>query len=213
MGKKYIITESQERVLSRLVERELGPEESILVAKKNPFKYEEFKDARRRYVPSLKDGERFFLYDREVNKKFGENKISDFYKNLLLNKTVRGNDDRTYTIKDIKVLYYPNDLEYAYPSNQNPPKYYFHVFLNFDETGNLGACVSVGFDKKSDNCKFAKLTGSLASLQTKEPYEEQIYVSDKLLNFFDENSPKFSRGDYPDEGFEIRRIQKQNTDF
>lgn len=213
MGKKYIIKESQERLIYQLVEREIGIEESILVAKKNPFKYEEFKDARNRYVPSLKDGERFFDYYKELNKKFGENKIIDFYKTLLLNKTVRGNDDKTYTIKDIKVNYYPSDLEYAYPSNKNPPKYSFHLWLNFDEIGEFGACTTVGFNTAAANCKLAKFTGSLAVLNTKEPYEEQIYVSDKLLQFLDENQPKFSRADYPDEGFEIRQIQKKNTDF
>ncbi len=213
MGKKYIITESQEKLMLQLVEAELGPEESVLVAKKNPYKYEEFKDARRRYLPSLKDGERFFEFDKELNEEFGENKIVDFYKTLLLNKTVRGNDDKTYTIKDIKANYYPTDLEYAYPTVTRPPRYYFHLYLNFDDIGELGACATVGFDKPAANCEIIKLTGSLAKLNVQEPYKEQIYVSDKLLQFLDENQPKFSRADYPDEGFEIRQIQKQNTDF
>ena len=88
MGKKYIITESQERILTRLVERELGPEESVLVTNKNPFKYEEFKDARRVYSPELKDGDRFYKFDDSGYNRNNDDKL----KEKIDDKTIRIGD-------------------------------------------------------------------------------------------------------------------------
>ena len=100
MGKKYIITENQEKIIRRLVERELGPEESILVTKKNPFNYDELEDARFTYNSSLQDGDLFYVYDKKkacqlINTQ-NLNTIKKVFPSIV-GKTIRAND-KVYAI-------------------------------------------------------------------------------------------------------------------
>jgi hypothetical protein len=44
-------------------------------------------------------------------------------------------------------------------------------------------------------------------------FTNDVDVSDKLLNFLKKNLPSIKREEIPDEFFEIRQINKRQTDF
>ena len=189
MGKKYIITESQERILTRLVERELGPEESVLVANKNPFKYEEFDDARREYSRELKDGERFYVFNDTLFRK-------DMYPKLKQKfdgKTVRINDK----IQTIRV--------------QDTSNNFFSIVVDdyvlfFDTEGNL---LNMEFT-------FAQDPKSPQHLRKVPDFMQSAFL--RLYKTFLDNVQKSIKDEFKLEGiddkyFEIREIKRNITDF
>jgi hypothetical protein len=211
MGQRLIITEEEKNRIKLLYEATPPPSESVVVANKNPFKYEEYKNARRPYSPELKDGDLFYTFNKNVTDNYGKTYLIDFYKPLLLNKTVRGTDDNTYTIKDIST-WFGSALDLQYPdSNLNSS---FKLYLIYDKPN--GSCINiVPNSKEISNCpdtsqlSFLKGSGTLIE----NPFDTQITVSDKIITFLKSKLPHVLKSDYPDEGFEIRKIQRRQTDF
>ena len=74
MGQRLIITEEEKNRIKLLyevtkTETTPPPQESELVVRDvNPFRYEQYADARRLYSPELKDGDRFYTYHDESYK-------------------------------------------------------------------------------------------------------------------------------------------------
>ena len=114
MGKKIIITESQIETLKVLLEREMGIEESVLIDRRNPFKWEAYKYARQPYNSNMKDGDFFYLinetefknYVTETKKICEELRLQNIekYKNAITkfqNKTIR-QGDKIFQIGEVK---------------------------------------------------------------------------------------------------------------
>ena len=188
MGKKYIITENQERLMFQLIEAELGPEESVLVAKKNPFKYEEFKDARRVYDASLKNGDRFYQHFHWDYNSSVFYKLGDEIKKALQDKTIRIGDD----IRKIIVLASTEDIKILI----NGWSYYLEIerFINSQTE--------------------IKIVDEY-SRRAEDPYifkQKVIPIIQLVQSIIDKNKlvPTEER---EDEFFAIREIQRKDTDF
>ena len=224
---KLIISETEKKNILSLYESTNvtpPPSESVLVANKNPFKYPEYESARRTYSSYLKDGDMFYVTDNLKIMGFLISEIkksgNDFVKSLY-NKTVRHNDD----IFEILPLSKLNESEYsknfggsttthinltpvilknknysgetssiAYETYTYTPKYSIH-FTEEDFNKNF---YDIVFIKESD------LSDGVAKISI----ENINYAWKKLL------SSKYKNlGMFPDEYFEIRKIQRQTTDF
>ena len=198
MGKKIIITESQIESLKVLLEREMGIEESVLIAKKNPFKYEEFKNARRVYDSSMNDGDRFYTHDFEVYSQSIFKKILVELETSLNNKTIRFNDE-IYSIK-VRGFYYD-----TLPSNN-----LVWIEINF-EWGISGPKITIEY---IGNGQFGfEITGKYLTKTELEKFKEKLKPISQTINSVIEKNkfePTEKRGD---EFFEIREIKRENTDF
>jgi hypothetical protein len=229
MGKKYIITENQERVLSRLVERELGPEESVLVANKNPFKSEAFKNVRDGYYSSLKDGDLFYEIKEDLKpfceKLYEEN--LEIVKKIIPNlegKTIRISADVIYKIIKVnailgtegnilfKVLVKIDDSEFAeytgeLASRLDRPYSFSGSFdeITFSEVkfDKRNMVIITEFDESYFTLPLEKANGGPIK------FFRTDFCSSNLL----QNGVTFGIEEVPDEYFEIRKVQRQKTDF
>jgi hypothetical protein len=132
---RFIITEEEKNRIKLLYEVALPPSESILVIQnKNPFKYDEYKDARRIYSKDLNDGDRFY-----IKKKYEED-IQNFVFNSIIKNNIQGKTirliDEDKIIKVSNVSINPNEMvisfdKYFYRSvnNSYPPKETFFYSL------------------------------------------------------------------------------------
>jgi hypothetical protein len=86
MGQKLIITEEEKNRIKLLYEvvTKLPPDESILVANKNPYKYPEYESARRVYSSKLVNGDLFY----ELNIPYVNKFVIDYYTKLIKNDSL-----------------------------------------------------------------------------------------------------------------------------
>jgi hypothetical protein len=211
MGQKLIITEEEKNRIKLLYEVATPPSESVLVANKNPFKNDEYINARRLYDSKLKDGDLFYNYNRDINDEYIKNYLINYYKPLFMNKTVRSDDDNTFTIKDVSVWAHSYfDLEHPNYNTGN----LFKLYLIFND--EKGSCINVNpVSGEITNCPPTPDIPGLekSGMLIKNPFKNQITANDKVFKFIKSNLPKFQKSEYPDEGFEIRKISRSNTDF
>lgn len=205
MGKRLIITESEKKQILSLYEENTNtsippPSESVLIANKNPFRYSEFESARREYSPDLKDGELFYIskkyqYGVELEKKFNQQFIKDLY-----NKTAKY-DDVIYVFLS-PYIHESSSISFPYKIGD------IRIEINGDYTQNYfvkrtnsrdGSFI-IDFDKDNNSGLYTKVwIPSIQELYNKK-YKEEL-------------SPKLKIENIPDEYFEIRKIQRQQTDF
>ena len=206
MGKRIIISESEKKNILSLYETNTAtppPSESVLIVNKNPFKYSEYESARQTYSSNLKDGDMFYMLDNFNFEFYKNNLIEGFsinFLNGLNNKTVR---DIGNGYDDIITFYGPLELENRHSLsnslwnlgnmklkyNDGVPKK-GEVYLNFKSELSDN-----NFELRFNNKSFNKIN----ELFNKQ-YKESVV-------------PKLKKENIPDEYFEIRKIQRQQTDF
>jgi hypothetical protein len=210
---KLIISETERKNILSLYESTNTtppPSESILIANKNPFKYSEYESARQIYSSNLKDGQMFYEYNRDINDEYGKNYVTNFYKPLLINKSMRGDDDKNYVINNI-TSWFNSYFDLQYPTYENGNT--FKLYLIYDENNEFGSCININpLKKEVDNCPIPT-TEMKRFINIKDPFKNQINVNNKVLNFIKSNLPIVKRLDYPDNGFSIKKVQRQQTDF
>jgi len=161
------------------------PDESVLVAKKNPFKDVKFKDFIRGYSPKLKDGELFTIFQPNKDKILSDINSKIYDKTIRLLSDIK--TDKIVKIPKFTMISFDDLYDYNYQFNQN----------------------------------------SISSLSSGQIHGDKIYVNSRYTpnryfynnDYYDlpENLLKLFN-DYiwhklPDEYFEIRKIQREKTDF
>lgn len=206
MKSKFFITEDEKKHIKKLyaVESVSSPDDFVVVEKKNPFKYNEYQSARRFYSRDLKIDDLFFVFDEKLLKDYIEEKfIENFDK-----KTIR------YNIKG-----YPKEDEIG----TFDLKYLMLVVL-IDQKGNPGTqCIdyvrltlsdllygiifepSIGFAYLSRYEIKGKNT-TVPNVYEEIEVESNDTIKNKVSSFSNWNT-------IPDEFFEIRKVQKKQTDF
>jgi hypothetical protein len=219
MGKKIIITESQIETLKVLLEREMGIEESVIVANKNPFRHEEFKDARREYNSSLKNGERFYVLDKSYIKNIDE-EISQIKKDFLSN--LKGKSLR-YSLSDFEgTTYYEYMVGNLFSRGKDKFKNMI-CRLRFNDEINR-----VNFECRLDDNTDYTFENSLTSFKNDGIFWDVVpgfgtsYLSfngvnnlykTQIANTIRDLEQKQVIQIIPDEFFEIREIKRENTDL
>ena len=177
------------------------PDESVLVAKKNPFNYEEYKGAIRGYSSDLKDGDLFtntFL-------PFGDYSVSDYVKNSM-DENFKGKDFR-FISKSYDSINQYKDIKFYGPKIQNNITYYTYnnrVIMFFKKH-----MTKIDINLQSGEFKYFTNVGTGESVETnytklsKESENKILTILRKIFNI----------KNIPDECFEIRKIQREKTDF
>ena len=200
------------------------PDESVLIAKKNPFNvsseiYDKLiYDTRtgigglagvgegiffRTYNEKLKDGDYFLKYDRDCLTDFIWKKIKPLLDSLV-GKNVRGREDNFLhftEVSDIQSRLIINSLFKISPNSIYAPTI-LHFYL------------------KDDNDKTHSFTYYPARNPARNSFEDRFGKGlspdsqDKLLKFLsDELNPLLDIKKLPDSCFEIREIKREKTDF
>jgi hypothetical protein len=197
------------------------PDESVLVAKKNPFNLpKEIYDkilteydiitgsallgvekgvGFRKYNEKLKDGEYFLKYDRDCFVDFIWGEIKPVLDSLK-GKSVRGSKDNFLYFKEV------NDLQK-------------HLIINnlFEVSPNsVYAPTILTFYLKDDEGRTLHYTYLPERDSFKDPYGRELSPesNDKLLKFLsDKLKPLLDIKKLPNNCFEIREIKRKETDF
>lgn len=237
MGKRIIITEEEKKNILSLYEENYGlfkkeneflkkyinnentnvvpPSESVLVANKNPFKYSEFEKAKQEYSSVLKDGDMFYIlnitkfnqYKKDIINKFNENFFND-----LNNKTVRVVDEyldgstNDYT------------LRFVGPVKKNMGVSELIIGIEINDTKTIYPYI---INMVKNNSKYDKIFFMYDTLSTIKPAgtpsEIEIHsqkIDDLYMKKYQELvEPKLDKVNAPDEYFEIRKIQRKQTDL
>ena len=207
MGKRIIISESEKNNILSLYETTTvapPPSESVLVVNKNPFKYPEFESARRTYSSDLKDGDMFYTvnYLRYIG--MIESPFNSEFVNNLVNKKVRI-DDRILEfinpiVKESTNFGGPGPKigEINVKEEEEIKPYTIHLRKNYDKDNFY-----INFFPKEKTYKYSNYYSfsveSINNLYNKE-YQTKV-------------QPRIELNNVPDEYFEIRKIQRQQTDF
>jgi len=231
-----IINENEKnriKSLYGLLTESAPPEESILVANKNPFKYTDLNSARRQYSPNLKDGDLFF-----VLKKDATNYIEGIFTPLYLsfsNKTIRiSNTDDILKIKSK----YDNLYRSTYISINQENKIVSNVTFTYsigeEVLRDPSGSVSIGYqkikvlDEPQDFTVTCNSTGQDLSITIKKylsriPSNELQQRFPEIYNALTQIGEKMKEtyksryvtiiDQIPNEYFEIRKIERQKTDF
>ena len=202
---RLIISETEKKNILSLYEATNvvpPPSESVLVDNKNPFKYPEYESARRTYSSDLKDGDMFYILTG-FSKFAAEQELNKNFRKGLYNKTVRI-DDNIYTFLKTSINESTNfggggtislgSIEII--KNNDSPKF-SSIKAKLDTTTNKFQVFFV-YDAASANSKSISIQ-SISDLYSQKYKEE---VTDKSVV-----------GNMPDEYFEIRKVQRQKTDF
>jgi hypothetical protein len=190
MGQRIIISESDRKHIKKLYESAPPPSESILVANKNPFKYDEYIDARRRYTKDLKDGDMF--YQLNVNTYYRiQRKFETNFMNDLMGKTIRN------TSRDL-----------------------IYEFINFKFDYETFVTVRIDGEREPSKVKFRFIyqNSEPSKIQFKESLLSDEFdfpqLNDMFIKKYNEIvKPQLQLNNIPDEYFEIRQIKRQQTDF
>ena len=208
MGKLIISETERKNILSlyELTNNTPPPSESVLVVNKNPFRYPEYVSARRIYSSDLKDGDLFYVLIKN-NVSYNGNLInsfdSEFVKNLIGKKARR----------DDKIIEFINPIVYE--------------SKNFGgagiEMGEIKIKIGDNIELYTVHKQTSRLNNKLSFIINFNPVNydpskngrfnipsiNNLYT-DKYIN---EIEPKFNINNLPDEYFEIRKIQRLQTDF
>jgi hypothetical protein len=212
MGKRIIISESEKKNILSLYETTTvapPPSESILVANKNPFKYPEFESARQVYSPELKDGDMFYiLNNKNDDEKIKQEFYSSFF-NGLRNKTVRYGDELYKFVGSFKKS---NDgIGHMIVLSIGNSNYTPEMVKQLDNMDwSLEEMKTIKSDVKIINNQvyFVSFGNEwLTFPQINSLFNKEFASIEGKLKIY--NLPE----NLPDEYFEIRKIQRQQTDF
>jgi len=200
MGKRVIISESEKKNILSLYEQIKfpipPPKNSILIYKKNPYKYDELSNARQSYSTKLKDGDMFYilgLLPDEYNEEKIINKMNDEFGKSLINKTIKDpTTNEVFTIKE----YYPG----------NYPK-----IGQFKLDNNSLISMDLIFNQGKGNNVTIKIYESIGTFYIIPKLSE--YYNDNFLDKLISNLEKSNIKNIPDEYFEIRKILIPQSDF
>jgi len=224
MSKKLIITEEEKNRIKLLYEVATPPSESVLIATKNPFKDNEYVTARRIYSPKLQNGDLFFEIKNPTGyKKFAgqhnSKMIQDFVNNNLIGKTFRSDNDDAYRIDSLTMN--ENDMVSDYDS-----KFYESLITNTTTNESVkGKMTILGYlenNSVKSTIRFHMGVKQSNGLYHIEPSKlNQVYkqyVIDNGLQktidgFYVPSTDWLSINKIPDEYFEIRKIERQKTDY
>jgi hypothetical protein len=185
------------------------PSESVFVANKNPFKYPEYESARREYKSNLQNGDMFYVdngyrdYYSKKNDEFWYNEISNL-SNKLKGKTIKFYDE-IYEITGVKRK--------------------FNMFSTVEDMDDKLIGEITIILKNIENNNYSNITflsrnlsdinhSDILKIKSGEKYLPSILNLQKFI--YEELNPKDFNLPYesiPDEYFEIRKIQRQKTDF
>jgi hypothetical protein len=214
-----IINENEKnriKSLYGLLTESAPPEESVLVANKNPFKYEEYKNARKFYSSNLKDGDLFFITKGTSGWKDGlTDYLSSKIKENFDNKTIRYkrlDDLSTDHIGVLRSEYFDttgNRSKLVLSLKEENPGTQCINFFTLQLRDQSGKTIigDIFFDSKEG----FKYVSYYSQYQKKDiTFKVEVQSNDsiktKVYSFSNWNT-------IPDEFFEIRKIQRQKTDF
>jgi len=216
---RLIISETEKKNILSLYESTNDappPSESVLIDSKNPFKYPEYINARKVYNSTMKDGDLFYQTKYEFEGFVKETLFKELYDSFV-DKTIRvESDDDILKIyrENINPIYYNHrsnndinigDITFYYKIN----KYSFSIYYSKTKQGE-----KIGLTKNSYTNHLTKEYVPSETV-TKEKYGA---IYDALLSISSELKTKYleifnNPSVLPDEYFEIRKIQRQQTDF
>jgi hypothetical protein len=210
---RFIITEEEKNRIKLLYEVALPPSESVLVANKNPFKYDEYKLARTVYTPQLKDGDMFYQIIKKDDIVTSYKEVIDNLIKIYSEKTLRYFDEivnvsmdiNQYTVNRLDEEYFPyiSPLISGYiGGNQEYDVSYRIKPNNYDVSLTF---YSYDFDGKTKRSRYSQPT------TTSTDPVDKFFISFK--NDLLKNLQKIKPENLPDEYFEIRKVQKVKTDF
>ena len=197
MGQRLIISEEEQKHIKKLYEAETTPppSESVLVVNKNPFKYNEYINARKFYGSSLKDGELFFKKTDGFNKY-----IQEELSKKIEGKTLRGMWNNRDVVIQINTLFvFTKDDGVVGTQCVNSLK--FNGLIDGSEQNSINYFINPGTEITFEQTLFYRSLGD---------------ATIKLVNPQSFKSVIFSVSNWnliPDEYFEIRQIKREQTDF
>jgi hypothetical protein len=206
------------------------PNESILVSNKNPFKYSEYESARRLYNKDLVDGDLFFK-GVEVSgiwySKIGKWLESQYYSlfSELDGKTLRLNSiDKIGTL----VLYHHIGTYEVNNKSNTTVTYWFKskdskkegkIRIQIDGNSSYESPYGGGEFNITDDLPKDLVNNIMNRFKKFKRYDE-VYSLIEDFNSHPENEPYKRFDDHidimkmiPDNCFEIRKIQREKTDF
>jgi len=219
MGQRLIISEEEKKGIMVLYETTTD-NSSILIANKNPFRDNEYVNARKRYSTNMKYGDLFYNFKdlekyRAFSEKFNNEKIDEFVKSII-GKTFKGDDNISYKIEDLKL----KDTSYGTP-------HYDYILTNLSNSEKLSGIMTIlgylsGKDIKS-TIRFHYNERKPDGTTFNEPVGLNQFYSDYVLENCLQNmtylkfpmipdSEKLKIEKVPDEYFEIRKLQTPKSD-
>ena len=220
MGQRLIILEEEKKGIMVLYENTTD-NNSILITNKNPFRDNEYVNARKRYSTNMKYGDLFYnLKDlekyREFSRKHNNEKINEFVKSII-GKTFKGDDNISYKIEDLKLK----------STSSDTTPYYDYILTNLSNSEKLSGLMTIlgelsGKDIKS-TIRFHHDEKKPDGTFFNEPVGLNKFYSDYVLEncLQDMSSLKFPMipdseklkiEKVPDEYFEIRKLQTPKSD-
>ena len=207
MGQRLIITEEEKNKI-RLLYESTPPDESVLVTNKNPFKYPEYESARKPYSSSLKDGDLYYVLNYKADETI-EELLKPTYDSFI-GKTIRRlRSDEISKIKPIT----GTEIIYDIPLNKSlMGGLYIYYVLGYGNYPIEGDPVTVHITEKGD----IDISGYYRRGEINKDIEPEIYNA--LYTIGSEMKKKLTEiisnpSQLPDDIFEIRKIQRQKTDF
>ena len=216
MGKRLIISESEKKKILSLYETSKKvlsisppPSESELVIRKNPWRDSEYENARRFYSPSLKDGELFSVI------------IGD---DRLLSEILLKNIQKLLNGKKIK----EGDVFYTFGNNINVESIGFRDISKLGGDDSLIKEIKIKVPNDFRGVTFWETSSLTLNLidntyryWSKEKYGDEYDYTEYTAYEWIKNIIDFIKGQtnsttlksLPDDFFEIRKIQREKTDF
>jgi hypothetical protein len=209
----FMIISEQERSriksLYGLLTESAPPNESVLVANKNPFKYSEYESAQRIYESSLNDGDMFFTINPTI-KEYLKSIFLPTYKSFI-GKTIRiVNKDQ---ILKVDGYTYPMDISLSsgYSTKVTP---FSDLYILFKYMIN-GTLYPASYKPSSDRIGLPEIGGfgnnSPFTKSDPEISNFLLQVGESIKSVYMDRLSNIQ--EIPDEYFEIRKIERQKTDF
>ena len=219
MGQRLIISEEEKKGIMVLYETTTD-NSSILIANKNPFRDNEYVNARKRYSTNMKYGDLFYNFKdlekyRAFSEKFNNEKIDEFVKSII-GKTFKGDDNISYKIEDLKL----KDTSYG-------ASHYNYILTNLSNSEKLSGIMTIlGYLSGKDitsTIRFHYNERKPDGTTFNEPVGLNQFYSDYVLENCLQNmtslkfpmipdSEKLKIEKVPDEYFEIRKLQTPKSD-
>ena len=183
------------------------PDESVLVTKKNPFKYDEYKDFRQPYSKKLKEGKKFFT--------IADGQYDNIKKDLdeYLKKSING--------KTFRASFYNKSSDKLYKFGDNFDLKGVDVSWNSfteRELNNSDIINTIFFSHnkqiypKTETYLTTKTSGYPAYINLgyeTHKFDKWMYP---ISNFLNQKTSEFIVNS-PDEYWELREIKREKTDF
>jgi hypothetical protein len=192
---RLIISETEKKNILSLYESTNvvpSPSESILVANKNPFNDDEYISYRKSYNKDLKNGDGFFVLDEKKYNKW----VNSIAKQFLIGKTINLKSD-SGDEKSISIPIFNSITPNLRGGNSSLKELFFKnntmTFSIYIITDGSGLGQVKYYDIKANEYYYL-------------PQESK----EKLFKIINEN---YTWDKVPDDFFELRKVQKKQTDF